>query len=162
MYSIDLIQTLFKYNYWSIDQIRNTLEKMSEEDFVRDMGDGVGSIRDKLVHIYGAEKIWYERIQGNMISFPKNEEYSNQESIWSDWDVLRKNFLNLVSGMNEDDIQKKITYKNFKGEPFQQPIWEILIHVTNHGTYHRGQVGSLIRRATGKPPVTDLAVFFRE
>ena len=92
MYSIDLIQTLFKYNYWSIDQIRNTLEKMSKEDFVRDMGDGVGSIRDKLVHIYGAEKIWYERIQGNMISFPKNEEYSNQESIWSDWDALRKNF----------------------------------------------------------------------
>ena len=62
----------------------------------------------------------------------------------------------------EDAVSKKLRYKNLKGEPFEGRLWELVQHVVNHSSYHRGQVVTLLRQLGAKPPATDLVAYDRE
>jgi uncharacterized damage-inducible protein DinB len=55
-----------------------------------------------------------------------------------------------------------ITYRAMNGSPYANPLGELLRHVVNHGTYHRGQVATLLRQLGVKPPQTDLILYYRE
>jgi uncharacterized damage-inducible protein DinB len=52
-------------------------------------------------------------------------------------------------------------HRNSRGMYFEMPIWQIVMHVVNHGNYHRGQVSRLMREAGFTPPSTDLIIFYR-
>jgi uncharacterized damage-inducible protein DinB len=57
------------------------------------------------------------------------------------------------------DPNRVIEYKNLKGDAFAKPVWEILLHVVNHGTYHRGQIAAMLRQLGHVPPSTDFIYF---
>ncbi|HNI27986.1 MAG TPA: DinB family protein, partial [Leptospiraceae bacterium] len=67
----------------------------------------------------------------------------------------------ILNELTEEGLKADIAYKNLKGLDFSTPLFEILLHVANHATYHRGQAASLIRRIKGSPPVTDMIEYFR-
>jgi uncharacterized damage-inducible protein DinB len=48
------------------------------------------------------------------------------------------------------------------GQPFAQPLWQMLQHVANHSTYHRGQIATMLRQLGTKATSTDLIAFYRE
>jgi uncharacterized damage-inducible protein DinB len=48
------------------------------------------------------------------------------------------------------------------GTPFESPVWQIVSHVVNHATLHRGQVVAMLRQLGAKPPATDLIFYYRE
>ena len=59
------------------------------------------------------------------------------------------------------DLKSPITYKNLKGEIFSTPLRDIIIHMVNHGTYHRGQIAVAVKNAGGTPAVTDYIAWTR-
>jgi len=70
-------------------------------------------------------------------------------------------WIELVDGLNEDNFKEILSYKNLAGEPNSNTFQNVLAHVTNHATYHRGQVIHLIREAGIDPPSTDYIKFAR-
>jgi uncharacterized damage-inducible protein DinB len=159
---INWVQKLFQYNNWAMDTIFSSLENFSEEEYLRDLGDGCGSVRDKVAHILAADKIWLERIQNH--PSPEFLKPSYCSSIQITKDLRKQNmegWATFLDNLNSENILQKISYKSMNAEKFETPLIEVLIHVANHATYHRGQVASLIRRIKGKPPVTDFIQFAR-
>jgi uncharacterized damage-inducible protein DinB len=159
---LKVLQTTWAYNKWAHEQIFLSLNLFDEEEFLTDLGDGCGSVRDKLAHITAADEIWMQRIQGhpNPI-FSRPSEFSSI-SIWRNRaESIIIKYEEYLAGLNEEKLLTNVIYKNLKGIEFSTPVWEILMHVANHATYHRGQVASLIRRIKGKPPVTDMIEYFR-
>jgi len=66
----------------------------------------------------------------------------------------------VADAADRDGAQAKIAYRDMKGSPYEQPLWQILLHVVNHGTHHRGQAaGFLAVMAT--PASIDLIAFYR-
>ena len=63
---------------------------------------------------------------------------------------------------SENDIQKIITYKDLKGNEYSQPLYQLMQHLVNHSTYHRGQVAAMLRQMDVKPAGTDLIRYYRE
>ena len=53
-------------------------------------------------------------------------------------------------------------YKTFNFGVYKNPMWQSLLHLANHGTYHRGQVTTMLRQLGAKPTLTDLMHFYRE
>ena len=49
----------------------------------------------------------------------------------------------------------------WKGDPFETPLWQIVLHVVNHATLHRGQVMAMLRQLGIPPPPTDLISYYR-
>lgn len=159
---MELLQTIWSYNGWALEQIINSLQDFSEEEFLKDLGDGCGSVRDKLAHITAADEVWFQRIEKNPApKFSPASEFISIEIWMNRARKVTQKYESIVNQLDFEKIQEKIIYKNLKGVEFSTPLLEILMHVANHATYHRGQAASLIRRLKGKPPVTDMIEYFR-
>lgn len=159
---LNAIKINWNYNFWATSRIISALETFSEEEFLRDLGDGCGSIRSKLAHITSADSVWLERIVNNPApKFLPPEEYTSIKDWTEKTNSIHERYRNIINTLNSEMIKTIIHYKNLKGADFSTPLAEILLHTANHATYHRGQAASLIRRIKGNPPVTDMIEYFR-
>lgn len=158
---VEYLKTAWDYNVWAAQRFLNAAAALPVEDFLRDLGDVVGSVRDKLAHICGADEVWMARIDGAAPRMPPLEEFPDAATLRTRQQAVHERYLALLGNLTPGSITGTIRYRNLKGLEFTTPLGEILMHVANHGTYHRGQAASLIRRLTGAPPVTDLIEYFR-
>jgi uncharacterized damage-inducible protein DinB len=71
-------------------------------------------------------------------------------------------YVDYVAPLTPEDLQRILRYKSFAGDEFSNPLWQSLHQLTNHGSYHRGQVVTLLRQLGVKPASTDLIDFYRE
>ena len=141
----------------------NAAEKLSEEGLRRDVGISHGSIFGTLLHMAGAEWIWLERFQGRSpSSLPDATQFPDMASLRERWDELEMRLLGFVRGLTQADLDRVFEYKTLKFGVYRNPLWESLQHLANHGTYHRGQVTTLLRQLGAQPIATDLMHFYRE
>ena len=61
-----------------------------------------------------------------------------------------------------EDFARVYEYKTTPGVPQAAPAWQMLQHLANHGSYHRGQIATMLRQLGAKPQGTDLIGFYRE
>jgi uncharacterized damage-inducible protein DinB len=113
--------------------------------------------------MYGAEWLWYQRWTGDLsASMPKYDAWPDLTSIkkaWLDHEVRLRTFVN---DGGEEGVSRVYHYKSLAGQPTSSQFWEMLVHVVNHGSYHRGQVTTLLRQLGAQPPKqTDMIAFFR-
>jgi uncharacterized damage-inducible protein DinB len=120
-------------------------------------------VRDTLAHIYGAEWIWLERFQGRSpASLPDVKEFTTLASLRERWLEHEARLLSYVRGLTQADLDRVMEYKTLKFGVYRNPLWQSMQHLVNHGTYHRGQVTTLLRQLGAQPILTDLMHFYRE
>jgi uncharacterized damage-inducible protein DinB len=155
------ILTLFDYNAWANTRMLDAVESLPAEQFLRDLGNSFPSVRDTLAHILGAEWIWLRRWHGDSPSrgLPAAEfpTVASLRSRFSAVEGERRAFLDTVS---EERLARPFTYRDLAGNQHALPLVQSLAHVVNHGTYHRGQVTTLLRQLGAKPVSTDMSRFF--
>ena len=66
-----------------------------------------------------------------------------------------------LSSLSDEAAMAHLSYVDLKGRQWQQALWQIVLHVVNHGTHHRGAVSGFIRSMGHTPPVLDLIAFYR-
>ena len=157
------IRQLFDYNSWANRRSLGAAEKLSIEQFTRPMGSSFSSVRDTLAHIYGAEWIWLERFQGRSPSaLPSFNQFPDVVSLRETWLELEERLLSFVGGIRQTDLDSVLQYKTLKFGLYTNPLWQSMMHVINHGTYHRGQVTTMLRQLGAQPILLDLMHFYRE
>ena len=58
------LQTLLDYHYWARDRVLDAAERLTPEQFTKDLGNSFPSVRDTLVHLFSADWIWCSRWEG--------------------------------------------------------------------------------------------------
>ena len=142
------MRVLFDYNAWANHRALEVACRLTAEQFVQPMGSSFGSVRDTLGHIFGAEWLWLERFQGRSPASLRDEH--------------EPRLLGFVRGLTQADLDRVMEYKTLKFGVYSNPLWQSMQHVVNHGTYHRGQVTTLLRQLGAQPILTDLMHFYRE
>ncbi len=157
------IQLLYDYNAWGNRRALVAAEKLTSEQFTRQMGSSFSSVRDTLAHIYGAEWIWLERFQRRSPSaLPNVGHFPDLASLREQWLKHEVLLLAFVQGLTQTDLDRDMEYKTLKFGVYHNPLWQSMQHLVNHGTYHRGQVTTLLRQLGAEPVLTDLMHFYRE
>jgi uncharacterized damage-inducible protein DinB len=161
--TIDDLTTLLEYHYWARDRMLAALEPLTPDQYTRDLGNSFRSIRDTAVHVYAAEWAWYSRWQGESpTSLIKPDTFPDVASLrptWIELEAKMRAFLEVMAGRGLDRI---IEYRLLSGDPGASPFWQMLQHVVNHATYHRGQITTMLRQIGATPPKpTDLIAFYR-
>lgn len=157
------ISQLYDYNAWANQQALSGAEKLSAEQFTRPMGSSFSSVRDTLGHICGAEWIWLERFLGRSPSaLPNAGQFSDVESLRNQWMAQGTLLLDFVRGITQADLDREFEYKTLRFGIYRNPLWQSMMHVVNHGTYHRGQVTTMLRQLGVQPLLMDLMHFYRE
>ena len=159
----ELTRQLFAYNHWANSRALEAAAQLSDEQFTKQLGSSFSSVRDTLVHICGAEWIWLERFLGNSpSSIPNESSIQTAASLRAHWQPQADKLIAYVSGLTQPDLDRVFEYKTLNFGIYKNPLWQSLQHLANHGTYHRGQVATMIRQLGAKPILTDLMHFYRE
>jgi uncharacterized damage-inducible protein DinB len=154
---------LYEFNAWADRRSLSAATKLSPDQFVKPMGSSFSSVRETLAHIFGAEWLWLERFQGRSpASLPDVTQYTDVERLGEAWGEFEPRLLNFVRGLTQKDLDRVMEYKTLKFGVYSNPLWQSMQHLVNHGTYHRGQVTTLLRQHGQQPILTDLMHFYRE
>jgi len=154
---------LYEYNAWANQRVLDACATLTPEQFTRDLGNSFPSVRDTLVHIMGGQWIWLERWQGRSPArLPAADDFPDLPSLRKRWEEVEADVLTFVRGLTSERLATVNEYKTLTAGTFACPLWQMLQHLVNHGTYHRGQVTTLLRQLGVKSVATDLSFFYRE
>jgi uncharacterized damage-inducible protein DinB len=152
-----------QFHRWATQRIVEAARQLSAEQLNKDHGTSFKSIFGTLTHIYQADSAWFGRIHGNPDSqtatYPPKRDLAG---LTADWFALLDRAVEWSAKLSEAEWSKVISYKDSKGNSHETPLLPIVLHLVNHGSYHRGQVASLLRQTGVAPPSTDLIAFYRQ
>jgi uncharacterized damage-inducible protein DinB len=158
----EIILKELAYNSWANERIlRNIPHELVDAEVV----SSFPTSRLTVYHIWDAQIIWHKRIQGiEQDGWPSSDFKGTFNEACMHFLRQSVDMEELIRNSDEAFLQKMITYKNLKGLEFTQPVWQILLHVVNHATFHRGQIVTMLRAAGLKDPLLpmDEIAFFRE
>jgi uncharacterized damage-inducible protein DinB len=157
------VRLLFAYDAWANARALDACSALTPERFTKDLTSSFPSVRDTLAHIMGAQWIWNERFRGRTTTgLPKADQYTDLAILGERWAEVQRDLLGFVNKLSDADLERTFEYRDTKGNAHRNVYREVLQHLANHGTYHRGQVTTLLRQLGVKPVSTDLIVFYRE
>jgi len=160
----DDLRLLVDYNYWARDRILDAVSALTPEQFTQPLGNSFSSIRDTIAHICDAESIWIRRWNGEQpLGFQNPERTPDSAAAREEWAGLERQIREVLERLGPEGVERTIKYKDMRGAPRSDVFWQMVQHVVNHGSYHRGQVTTMLRQLGATPPkYMDLIVFYRE
>ena len=158
------LQTLVEYHYWARDRLWAVVETLPDEPLRRPLGNSFSSVFDTMVHLYGADWIWRSRWEGvSPMALPSSDLYPDLATLRAAWNEEERQIRAILTRLGPDGISRPIEYQGWVGPRQAQPFWQMLQHLVNHGSYHRGQVTTMLRQLGGQPATSmDLIAFYRE
>lgn len=150
------------YSGWASRKLLDAALALSEEEQRREFGVSHKSLIGTLEHIFFADRIWFARMVDPRVVQGAFAEFSPGDTLVTEWPRIQQRWEVWASALTHQDIARTIEYKDIKGNPYRTPVWQIVLHVVNHATLHRGQAMSLLRQLGVAAPPTDLIFYYRE
>ena len=160
--SADLLRTHLAYTAWASQRLVAAAAKLSPEELTRDFQTADRHVLGTLVHVYAADRIWLSRVTGAPGGPFKTEADYQLSVLQNDWPALLDRWHQWASALSDQQAGAMLSYKDTKGNAYSQPLWQVILHVVNHGSHHRGQVSGFLRAMGHTPPPLDLAAYYRE
>jgi uncharacterized damage-inducible protein DinB len=155
--------TLLDYHYWARDRMLDAVDALTPAQYTRDLGSSFTSVRDTVVHTYGAEWNWYLRWVGNSpTTMPDPEKFPDVGTVRTAW-KSQEDKVRLFVQSSGNTLDRIVKYRTLAGEEVQSVFWHMLQHMVNHASYHRGQITTMLRQlGAPAPKPQDLIRFYRE
>ena len=161
----ELLKQLAAYNVWAHQKIMETVLSLPEEKQLTEILSSFTSIQKTILHMWDAESIWWQRMKLHERFVRPSDNFKgttrdvvnglmSQSKLWEGW----------VDNVSEAMLEHVFEFRNQKKEQIKMPIWQMLTHVFNHGTYHRGQLVNMLRQVGVEKiiPQTDFSAWVRK
>jgi uncharacterized damage-inducible protein DinB len=160
----ELLVQFASYNVWANKMITDSVLSLNEEQQFQELDSSFPTLYATIMHMWVAESAWWQRVKLNEKIIIPGEDVNpamhsavngliQQSSLWEEW----------TSQASEMMLNHVYAFQNSKREQFKQPVYETLLHVFNHSTYHRGQLVTMMRTLGIKTlPQTDFSFYCRK
>lgn len=158
------VEVLFNYSAWANQRILDATARLTSEQFLAQTDPNGNSVRDILVHMLGAAWIWRMRLQHGAAPTRLLDpaDFPTYNALVERWHEEQAGWNGYVGGLVDDEVNRPVLYRNTKGELFEAVMWQILLHVVNHGTQHRAEVAQILTGYGCSPGDVDMIVFVRQ
>jgi uncharacterized damage-inducible protein DinB len=113
------------------------VSQLSDEQFAQKVDYSYGSVRDQIVHLMSCDDTWFSGLRGLEIPESLNPaDFPDRESIRAHWDNVERNMRDYLANLRDE----MLFAKPLEGEDKELVVWQVLLHVANHGTDHRAQI----------------------
>lgn len=158
------LQTLMRYKAWANHQFLECVSGLPEVELVAARPIVFGSLIRTLNHVYLMDLVWQCHLLGishglqtrNPEEHPSIAELSERQREMDGW---YSEYADAISGQ---EINEPVSFEYVEGGSGAMTRAEILLHVVNHGTYHRGHTADMLYAIGVSPPTTDLPVFLAQ
>lgn len=151
-----------EYSAWASGRLVEASFSLSPEELARDFQTADRSVIGTLAHIYAADRVWFSRLAGAPYPGFVTDSDRTMAVLQNEWPVLHARWREWAAGLNEESADSVLDYKDLKGNAWRQPVWQLVLHVVNHATHHRGQVSGFLRAMGHTPPPIDLIAYYRK
>ena len=155
------ITAAYDYTYWANGRYFAVAEGLTAEQLHQMQGHSWGDVHGTLIHMMSSEWVWFERWHGTM---PKghldNADFPTLASLKKRWIELEAEMRAFIDRQTEESLQSEITYTNFRGETFHVPLWQMLVHIVNHETHHRGELAAMYAQMGVVHPEEEMIQYF--
>jgi uncharacterized damage-inducible protein DinB len=133
----------YGYHFSENRNIWNTyIASLSDQQFTQDVGYSHGSVRNQIVHLMSVDDTWFSGLRGVEIPEPLDPtDFDDREAIRAQWDNVEQNMRDYLAKLRDDMLCEKPFPE---GEDKDLILWQVLLHVVNHGTDHRAQLLRLL------------------
>jgi uncharacterized damage-inducible protein DinB len=164
MYGIDHLQMLTRYKAWANDLLFQTLSEHPESELIAKRQIVFGNILRTLNHVYVMDVVWKAHLESRPHEFStRNPEtsppFSELRDAQRDIDAW---YIRYAQNLDESAREEVVNFTFIGGGSGSMNRSDILLHVVNHATYHRGHIAGMIYQIPAYPPTTDLPVFLRD
>jgi uncharacterized damage-inducible protein DinB len=155
------IRSLYGYNRWANERLRALAEALPPDRMHERLGASYESIHATLAHILAAEIIWLSRWRD--VSPPKllgADDFADLRAIGARWAAQQRDMDAFLGALTSDQLAKTVAYTNTMGERYAYPVWQMMVHLVNHGTHHRSELAEMLTQLGSPPPSLDLLVYY--
>jgi uncharacterized damage-inducible protein DinB len=153
---------LLAYCEWANTRLFAAAEALAAEQLAAEAVSSFPSVRATLGHILGSEWIWMRRWEGGSpAAAPGWVEGASLPELRGHHGRVQSDRDEYMAGLTDEDLNRVIGYRTLAGKEAASPLADIIRHVVNHSTYHRGQVATQLRQLGVTPPSTDLVAYLR-
>lgn len=160
---VEDLEELYAYNGWANERVRNSIQCLNTEVFKRDLEASFGSLQGTVTHLVSAQWNWLRRWKGQSISQAvSGEALATPEEANRRWVEVDQALTSFVDELDTRRLQQSIVLKTSQGSSYSSLLWQAMLHVVNHSSYHRGQIAAMLRQVGAIPQGTDLMLYYRE
>ncbi|MBI4304701.1 MAG: DinB family protein [Chloroflexi bacterium] len=157
----DEVRTLFEYNYWANKRLQEVAAKAPPDELTRARGMNCQSVLGTLVHILDAEWSW--RVGCQTGAWPE-EDLSVQTipdlaALGARWGQDAGEMRTFLAGLTDEDVGAARTFRSGPDREREWPLWQVLVHVVNHGTQHRAEAADRLTQLGQSPGSLDFIRF---
>jgi uncharacterized damage-inducible protein DinB len=154
---------LLLYMLWADRLTLGALRGVQPDHLTRAAGVSFGSLLGTLVHTLSSQRRWLARFSGLAEDPPlRTADFPDLLTWIQAWEESASGVEAFLASLTDEQLELPLNWTASSGEAATAPLWQAVLHLVNHATYHRGQVVSLLRQMGYPPPSTDLIAFFRE
>jgi len=156
------LRSQVEYLAWASAQVLSAVSALPPDHITKDCGVSHKSIEETLAHCFQSERVWLSRVSGGTrttLREPEDDPY-DLAFLTREWPTVHEGWWRWLDSI--EDFDALCSYRNLKGVPFETPYKQIVMHVVNHGTLHRGQIVGMLRQLGVKPPGTDMLFYYYE
>jgi len=152
------LQVRFAYNRWANQRLVAAASLLAPEDLTRDLGASFRSVYGTLLHVVSGERRWLRFWQDGSLVPPLGPVDSpTLAALEGAWAAIQREQDTFLAGITDDRLRAEHLVD---GQAYC--LGDLVQHLLNHSTYHRGQVAVLLRQLGQRPPATDYRVFVAE
>ena len=151
----------YNYTYWANRRYLAVAERLTEAQLHGSQGHSWGSVHSVLVHMMSSETVWLSRWHGH---FPQGHldpsDYPTIAVLQESWAKIQNEMLSFLAQQSEQSLLAPRAYRNFQDEEFRVPLWQMLMHVPNHETHHRGELAAMFALMQVPHPEEEVIQYF--
>lgn len=159
-----LLKEFLAYNLWANQLLTNCILALDAGDWTKTVNSSFPSLHKTLLHMWDADSIWWQRMEGaDNIKVPSKYFQEDTIELVSRLVLQNEAWSAKVNDLDADALARTFSYTNLKGDQFVQPLYQVVLHICNHGTYHRGQLVTMLRTlGVREIPQTDFVHWARK
>ena len=153
-------QSLYAYDRWANARLLAAASTLPRNLLDRDLGVSHRSLWGTLRHILWGNWLWLGRWREGQPTGLSPLACLDLEALQARWTEVEREQQAFVQRVTPSDLEKLIGYDNPPGTRWTYTLGQMLQHMVNHSTYHRGQVAAMLRQLEAVPPATDYLIYF--
>lgn len=138
----DAFRHLYGYHFAENRTLWDTyITRLSDTQFIQPAAYSHGSVRDQIVHLMSVDNTWFSGLRGVAVPEPLDPaDFADRAAMRTHWDAVEQDMRAYLAALRDDMLFDK----PLEGEDAEIVLWQVLLHVVNHGTDHRAQLLRLL------------------
>jgi uncharacterized damage-inducible protein DinB len=154
---------LTRYAEWANIKLYDVIARLPPHELLKEQKIVFGSLIRTLEHVYAMDLVWQAHLQGRQHGFTSRTPalHDDVATLRAAQAALDQWYMRTAEEMSERAADEVVNFNFIGGGPGCMTRAEIVLHVVNHKTYHRGHIADMLFQIPAQPPTTDLPVFLR-